>query len=289
MTARFASLFMLCLLSAAPSLGAPRPSSYCVGRNLVVLTYNVWGLPKPFLTDPSRFSEIAQAIPATDADIVAFQEAFTSRTDELMHARGPGKPGPLMTNSGLLVISRWPIIQREEIIYSACSGSDCIANKGALYLRIRLDENQDLDVFATHMNASDTGEIRVHQTKELAQFIRVFSGRRPLILLGDLNTRPNSEIFAHLGGLGIRDSHDEFVAANPGIPPHERLGYTVDRARNPLAGKHPVSGKIDYVLVRDLPEQPICTRQSKLAFDKPANNRFLSDHFGVLATLLLPH
>merc|ERR1712232_1271779 len=71
----------------------------------------------------------------------------------------------------LLILSRHPIGQPEELIYSKCDGEDCYASKGALAIRLRPfdDVACDLELTNTHLQAGGPLEVRLSQGLELQQ------------------------------------------------------------------------------------------------------------------------
>src|SRR5579885_361011 len=141
---RALAVLLLCL---APTAALAEP--------LRVATYNVWGLPSPLLRHGDRFRELPAAINRLDADVVLIQEAFTSKAKALAslprfpyHAWGPSSRF-LHFSSGLLVLSRFPIVQTARITYKACGGFDCFAYKGAVYVTVLVPGLGPVRVFNT--------------------------------------------------------------------------------------------------------------------------------------------
>lgn len=262
-----------------------------------VVTYNVWGLVRPFLKKPRRFQEIARTIPELDADVIAFQETFSKKTRILSTlkgypyvARGPGKTGLKIQGSGLLLVSRWPIVESETLVYEACAFPSCLEAKGALFVRVLVDGLGEVDVYDTHLIAGDFEAARAYQAHELAAVIERKSAGRPVVVVGDFNAEPETlgyRVFKDR--LRLRNAHEDYVAAHPELPEFERLGYTFDPLRNrniraisPSKKRH----RIDHVWVR--PEAgPVRakTELCNLIYDEPIAGMFLSDHFGLLADI----
>lgn len=100
-----------------------------------------------------------------------------------------------VVDGGLLILSRFPIVERDQLAFSQGSGADGICAKGVLYARVQLspDLADSLHVFTTHTQAGDRlpeYSIRAAQLKELAQFV----GRTiredpsaPVLITGDFN------------------------------------------------------------------------------------------------------
>ncbi|KAG6610490.1 uncharacterized protein IUM83_06679 [Phytophthora cinnamomi] len=100
-----------------------------------------------------------------------------------------------LIDGGLLILSRYPIVERDQLAYSQGSGSDGICAKGVLYARIQLspDLSDSLHVFTTHTQAGDNRKeysIRLAQLQEMHRFIartiRDDPGV-PVLITGDFN------------------------------------------------------------------------------------------------------
>lgn len=161
-------------------------------------------------------------------DICCFQEIFTGITNRrntlLKSARKSGflyssipTESPALsakvTNSGLLTISKYPILTSEFEVYNTCSGVDSIANKGILYSKIKLQEGKYLHLFNTHLQATYHGRhfeekalglmrARLSQVLQMTDFIRKCSEKnwvkdegvqQSVMLCGDFNITPENE------------------------------------------------------------------------------------------------
>ncbi|RLN60595.1 hypothetical protein BBP00_00005901 [Phytophthora kernoviae] len=100
-----------------------------------------------------------------------------------------------LIDGGLLILSRFPIVERDQLAFSQGSGSDGICAKGVLYARIQLspDLSDSLHVFTTHTQAGDNRKeysIRLAQLQEMHRFIartiRDDPGV-PVLITGDFN------------------------------------------------------------------------------------------------------
>ncbi|KAI8062449.1 Endonuclease/exonuclease/phosphatase [Gongronella butleri] len=143
-------------------------------------------------------------------DIIAFQEAFAfgnHRIDRLVasavqlgfdYVASPRHgPWSLASDGGLLLLSRFPVLQSHTLEYPRGLHSDWMALKGALHLSIRLDGKRHVDVYTTHTQASygSHGErskqdilTRLEQFSRFRDFIRQTSSPGvPILALGDFN------------------------------------------------------------------------------------------------------
>lgn len=149
-------------------------------------------------------------------DIICNQEAFSgfnSRKERLVaHAAKmgfmyevlPSKPSffqPFTIDSGLVILSRFPILKKAEMTFSRYIASDSISKKGTLYARIKIG-NSILHLFNTHLQANylhssfytylKSIHFRIwYQLKELSQFIDQqtadMSASDRIMVVGDFN------------------------------------------------------------------------------------------------------
>jgi sphingomyelin phosphodiesterase len=143
-------------------------------------------------------------------DIVCLNEAFHFGSSVVrdftalikqydFHYVVSSRPVPLLSkqviDSGLLIISKYPIIATDSVRYSDGTSYDAFCAKGCLYAKVQVDRNSFVHVFATHLQASYGGvtardfEVRVNQSKTLRNFIVKMTSAddSPIFLLGDMN------------------------------------------------------------------------------------------------------
>lgn len=252
-------------------------SSSAEARSVKALTYNIWGLPFPISKRMGRFSLIRKKLPKFEADIIALQEAFTSKARVTTKSKNyPYKAyGPEASffnlSSGLVIMSKHPIMKTKTIKFNECQGWDCFANKGVLFARI-LVEGEELDVYATHLNAEGADEgPRYYQLADFIDFVKENSTGRKTIFLGDFNFPDSS--FLHkifTTELGVLDSHLEYITDNPDLPDDILRGSTSS------SGK-----RIDYVFVTpDLPVEKV----EVVMKERLHKGKQLSDHRAVMTT-----
>lgn len=197
-----------------------------------VLTYNVRGLPWPIARRRGEaLREIGRELAALrrerrQPDVVMIQEGFRAEVAGLFEAsgyrywaRGPGRAertpfagvvlgahdrlrgeglGKLM-GSGLHVFSDAPILEVKRAAYNNCAGVDCLANKGAMLVRLAPGGlPTPIDVVNTHMNSrkaslaprSRTLPAHNGQVRELTAFLETHRQvGNPLLVGGDFNIR----------------------------------------------------------------------------------------------------
>ncbi|KAL0582922.1 hypothetical protein ABG067_007125 [Albugo candida] len=121
---------------------------------------------------------------------------MSSKTDRLaILSFNPTVTDKLLIDGGLLIISRFPIIERDRITFERGLGADGVCAKGVLYAKIQLSSrtSEFMHVFTTHTQAGeslDTWTVRQHQLMQLISFVksRVDKDRsKPVLLTGDFN------------------------------------------------------------------------------------------------------
>ena len=94
-------------------------------------------------------------------------------------------------DSGLVTLSKYPIVKASAMVYNNCAGWDSFSDKGALYICINIGMGY-LHVFNTHLQSKEKHwETRKKQLDELIRFINNCVKDKekdyPVILMGDLN------------------------------------------------------------------------------------------------------
>lgn len=192
------------------------PAAIVQSAEISVLTYNIKGLPWPIASGRGEaIREIGRELAemrreGRQPDVVLIQEGFRSEVEELVRvsgyrfwARGParheGLVGGKLTSSGLHVLSDDPIIDVRTVPYRHCAGWDCLANKGAMLVRLAPEGlPTPIDVVNTHMNARTAAKappaetLAAHngQTRELLGFIKANRTQgAPMVVGGDFNVK----------------------------------------------------------------------------------------------------
>ena len=197
-----------------------------------LLTYNFFCRPPPINTNKddykdSRLKDFIDQL--KNFDIICFQELFTTLNDRkhrmiregatqgLKYYLAPKVPSffsKYLVDSGLLILSRYPIIEHDFYEYFLNVSGDATTNKGVLFTKIEIKKNKFLFLFNTHLQASyfdDTQanidftiKVRAKQTEELINFIYNILLKIPqkdvengkIILAGDFNIDAHDNKFA---------------------------------------------------------------------------------------------
>ena len=159
-----------------------------------IMSYNIQAL-FPFYNAEriqSILSYLIQQFTEQQVDIVCLQEAFEVDFYERLYAvvsfnRLYISHPPLQRryyfgeNSGLVIISRWPIQNNDFQRHDNSSGLCGLANKGYQCVQIQTDNDRILRIVNTHLQ-SDNEEIAIQQLQDL-----IWTIGEPTIVLGDMN------------------------------------------------------------------------------------------------------
>ena len=258
---------------------------------LKVLSYNIHGIP--IGVDQSRYKDIGQILhqrrdAGTAPQIVTIQEAFHPRTAELVAEagypyvqKGPGPQG-LRFGSGLYVLSEFPIMQSDSIVYENCVSWDCRVRKGALHVRIAVPGlPQSLEIFDTHLNSdpesdpgvtpAETERVREQQVQSLTHFMwETKISQAPAIFPADFNFQPTLLSYLFFGfGSNMKNAME--YCANT-----ERCsgdGHPGELWQASIDHQFYFSGVSPEVRI-----EPIHFEQN---FKEKVKGRYLSDHWGL--------
>ncbi len=251
--------------------------------DLKVLSWNIHMLPYFFIYHKTkkrtRARGIGTELAKLDYDIIVFQEAFRAPTRRIIKKRlkklYPHRYGAtnyryltFKTNSGIWVFSKIPLKYVDEIKYSECSGTDCMARKGACLLEGTVNGNE-FQLIGTHLQAGGK-KFNTAQQKEIRKYLLDPYKKEgvPQIVCGDMNTATDNKT-RYPEMLEILDVEDG--------PLNSDLQYT-------CGSKH----IIDFFLLRKNGANLRIDRSAKIigpAWKEGAKTRLeqigLSDHYGV--------
>ncbi|QIS13853.1 sphingomyelin phosphodiesterase [Nocardia arthritidis] len=286
---------------------------------LKVLTYNVFLMSKSLYPNWGQ-DHRAKAIVAADFfrgnDVVVLQEAFDNGVSAAMKADaaqhyahqtpvvGRSRDGWDATggkysdftaeDGGVTVMSKWPIIRKEQVLFQNGCGADWTANKGFAYVVLDVNGTR-AHVVGTHTQSTDSmcraGEAvsdRAKQFRQIGEFL-------------DAKKIPVTEQVLVAGDLNV-DSHGAEYATmleNAGLAPADaRTGhpYSFDTKENSIAAyRYPNDGRedLDYVLHRKGHARPARWRNTVIKeqtapwtvtrWGKDYTYTNLSDHYPVVA------
>nr|BFD95614.1 sphingomyelinase C [Kitasatospora sp. Xyl93] len=268
-----AAATVLAVLGAAPASAGSAPAT---APPLDVLTYNT------FLMSTSLYPNWgqqyrAQAIASADFfqghDVVVLEEAFdNAASDALITKASAGYPyhTPVVGRStggwdatsgsfssttpedgGVTLLSKWPILRKEQYVFKDACGSDWFSNKGFAYAVLDVNGRRT-HVVGTHLQSTDSGcasgqaaDIRAKQLTAMRSFLdaKRIPADEPVLVAGDLN-------------IDSHGSEYQALLTNGNLAPaSERTGwpYSFDTVDNSVAAyRYPGEPRedLDYVLYR---------------------------------------
>ena len=254
---------------------------------LRVLSYNIQGLPIPFFYDHTRYLDIGKKILerkklGNEPHIIAIQEGFHHRVSELIDIvkyphvfYGPKAKGGKVS-SGLIYLSKFPILENRKMAFKNCTGFDCMSRKGAHLIKIQIPgTNLQIKIVNTHMNANDSeyydpdaAQCRLEQLQEIRDFYWTydFDHKSADIILGDFNFAYNEYEFTSFEYfMDMKNSAMWCLEAGTcrGEDPREDLQIAIDHQF--------------FKNGTDVKLTPVFFERN---FREVVNGRYLSDHLG---------
>tara|TARA_B100001287_G_scaffold276622_1_gene288243 strand:- start:8228 stop:9061 length:834 start_codon:yes stop_codon:yes gene_type:complete len=219
---------------------------------LKVLSWNIFLRPG-ILSDGQidRVSGIGGYLACCGGDVVVLQEVFHKRARKRLLQKLDGwykyhtSIGPKSffgVSSGVMIFSKYPIIEEKFVSYSKSKGADGLAKKGVVSAKIKFHK-QDLHIIGTHLQAgvsSAAKSVQKSQLIELTEVVNLIKDSSIVILAGDFNITPDEKLFAYLG--------NSLEVELPDLsPPLNATANFADQDLFPVKGK-PVW--IDYIFLK---------------------------------------
>jgi len=258
-----ASFLLACTTTCCYSLNTMGHLS--IAKHVSFLSYNLYCLPwLATMFSPSscplssqRSAKFLEHV--TSYDILALQEVWDPRYRQVekyarlnnMHVVGSSAPSVRnylklrFFGGGLMIISKYPIVDHQELVFESGTSSDGFVTKGVLYAKVQVGPSSFVHVFNTHLQASYGYEfdfktnpfasIRKKQLHKLASFIKkvTSSDHHPIVVMGDFNV--NARRTPTDGG----DSEEYIDMLN--ILHSEEVYDVVDVLKHFNDGQHPVT------------------------------------------------
>ncbi len=243
--------------------------------NFQLLIYNIWGLPGWMNGAPSsRYSNIASQIDELQTDFIFLQEAWSSSSlsaipqNPSWSAAGYQQPDCFFQRSGLVCLSRHPILNATFYPFQQVQLPDSMVQKGALKITIDLQSGHTLNLWNVHLQSGPPNPTRLAQIQELAQWVRQSEDNQIAdIIAGDFNCTPDSQAYALL----VQHFGEDLTSNHPN--PHI-ITY--------LGSNHPSDPActLDYAFLHTKHQQLSVTAQTH-PFTPQGNLTHLSDHIGL--------
>ncbi|WP_327327256.1 sphingomyelin phosphodiesterase [Streptomyces sp. NBC_01210] len=253
--------------SAAPAEATP---------SLKVLTYNTFLFSKTLYPNWGQ-DHRAATIPATTffqgKDVVVVQEAFDNSSSDALKQKAAAQypyQTPVMGRSkdgwdatggsysaatpedgGVAVLSKWPVVRKEQYVYKDACGADWWSNKGFVYVVLNVN-GAKVHVVGTHAQSTDPGcgageaaQMRSRQFKAIDAFLdaKNIPASEQVLVAGDFNVDSRTPEYATM----LADAGLVGADARTGHP------YSFDTKENSIASeRYPNDPRedLDYVLHR---------------------------------------
>ncbi|MCX4680157.1 sphingomyelin phosphodiesterase [Streptomyces sp. NBC_01433] len=288
--------------------------------SLRVLTYNAFIFSKnlyPNWGQDHRAAEIPKTSFFRGNDVVVLQEAFdNSASDALLRnasaqypyqtpvvgrsksgwdATGGSYSAATPEDGGVSVLSKWPIVRKEQYVFKDACGGDWWSNKGFAYTQLNVN-GTPVHIVGTHTQSTDPGcsageaaQTRSRQFKAIDTFLdaKKIPASEQVIVAGDFNVDFHSAEYASL----LADAGLTAADARTGHP------YSFDTRDNSIASeRYPDDPRedLDHILHRAghakpsgwtndvVKEQSAPWTVSSWGTDYTYTN--LSDHYPVIAS-----
>ena len=232
-----------------------------------------------------RAELIADYLLDNNSDIFVFQEAFDANARAIIYSKLQStypyyiepqkqKKFSLKINSGLWILSKYPIIESDFHRFRSCCGYDALAQKGILYVKISVDGHM-IQVFNTHLNSGqDRQVIRDSQYREIKKFIDGYKNKKDMqIIAGDFNTNKSDKI-----------SYNKMLFCI-GLSDYLFNELTYDADNNDLNDEY-LKDIIDYIFIKNTFKSIIETRKVNRPTKRWSDtHKDLSDHYPVVLSL----
>lgn len=274
-------LFLFLVLSFA---------SHSQQDTLKVLSWNVFLRPG-VLHDAQmvRVDSISAYLMASDCDVIVLQEVFHRKArKELIDNLKESYPFATERTkgsfwgvaSGLIVLSKYTIIEETFVPFKKATGSDALAKKGVLRAEIQC-ENQKIALYGTHMQAGGGAKrqaIRQQQLDSIQAFMAKDNEPTLQLIAGDFNIRQASQAF-------------DSITAKLNVTKPDLLGPILTTANfedQQLMSTTGPSSWIDYIFLRAFPKASVISTEigePKMKVD--GELRRMSDHNPIWSTVVI--
>ncbi|MFD9460619.1 sphingomyelin phosphodiesterase [Streptomyces sp. NPDC060027] len=271
-----AAMLVLSLTAAGLVGASPASAAQATTPSMRVLTYNVFLMSKnlyPNWGQDHRAAEIPKTSFFRGQDVVVLQEAFDNAASDALKgaaaaeypyqtpvvgrsksgwdATGGAYSSTTPEDGGVTVLSKWPIVRKEQYVYKDACGADWWSNKGFAYVVLNVNGTK-VHVIGTHAQSTDSGcgtgeaaSMRSRQFKAIDAFLdaRNIPADEQVLVAGDLNVDSRSTEYASM----LADADLVGANARTGHP------YSFDTQENSIAlDRYPTDPRedLDYVLHR---------------------------------------
>ncbi len=264
--------------------------------------------PAPYIAP--RLAALPAALRAVDADIIALQEIYKSAhkravmkalADRWPHAAFPNGRPPLKLDSGLLVLSRWPIATSRFHPFKAAPRDERLfVHRGVFETVHATPDFGSLRLLSFHTTAGGTRHdpessaadaIRARQIDAILDLAENGTNKSATVLIGDLNAGPpvSMDNYRQVTARGYADLFAEGAGAAAAANAVTWDSQQPLNRRGPHAHQRPQ--RIDHIFLK----RDLLTRwrvaEARLVLTEPVvkvpgvGTVTVADHYGVLVRL----
>jgi len=278
-------------------------SSFSLGAELSVLIQNLQfipfagGTPDQMNDRAEKYGDLLVELGDGIPDVIGFTETFvkiptdtvadkinTTHPHQLRFFPSEPLPKGKQIDSGLTLLSKFPIEAHEFRMFTEANGLDGLAAKGVLVALIRLPASFAV-VSVTHQNADGTDAVFTSQLGTARDLMREFVAKNiavsaldytAVVSMGDYNIDFKSETYKEMMTTLAYVTEDPHTILNPG---EDGFTYSVTN----------LTRRLDYVFnLKAIDKSKKCAFSSnvtKHSVDTLVLAKSLSDHLGVSATI----
>lgn len=169
-----------------------------------VLTWNTFLIPPPWNMSKQneRTNVMKELLPTLAHDVMFFQEAFYNKerrklikalkkTHPYSVVPKAGKKLKQIQDSGLFMVSKYPMTVVDQVIFDNCAKADCMSSKTAIMVEITLPSGKKAQMINTHLQAWNEPKTIAIRKKQLEEIKAMMAKHQkpgiPQILIGDIN------------------------------------------------------------------------------------------------------
>ncbi|KAF8930553.1 hypothetical protein BGZ58_008174 [Dissophora ornata] len=156
-------------LAAAAAAFVPSFTAAAFNGTISVLTNNVYFMSEtlyPNWGQRTRAQLIANSDYVKNHDVIVIEECWDSdpypyqtptvgQTKNGWDSTSGSYSSTSVENGGVVILSKWPITQKQQFIYKNACGADWFANKGFAYVVLDY-QGTNIHVFGTHLQSDDS-------------------------------------------------------------------------------------------------------------------------------------
>ncbi|MFN8237476.1 MAG: sphingomyelin phosphodiesterase [Chitinophagales bacterium] len=268
------------------------------GDSLKILSWNIFMVPPVIFRScqQERAVMIGDYIKAQQPDVIILEETFMKKTREIIYTHlkesypfqsDITKRGLLKSNSGVWILSKFPLLKQDFITYKNKKSGDRFSRKGATFTEINIHGNP-VQIIGTHTQSQEkyrtVRELQFQQLKS-ALADKYFNPAIPQLIIGDLNA-DYYDTTAYYSMLSIFDASPVHYSGEK---------YSWDGVNNDLANKffEHIQQTLDYILLRK--EHETSAKINSVEILKPTKDGCfckkaffnLSDHHPIVSTVHL--